>query len=218
MQTHVRAIDSNFYDFITDGFGLHAANTFQRTYARHAKPLIHRDLDPSQYNKDEVFTERNPRSGFAFRNVDIGMEEVANKVYTGVDKLPANYTDTAILAQMTIKAIERLIYANNGKGRGMKVKPRDQWWVDEDTARPFCLTTSFLSPHGPFTPPVSYFERYFDRRDEIVLPENRRDPRKNNIPHPWEVRWHPRKLSDDTVRKFIALYCMYTNFAVRCLI
>lgn len=76
----------------------------------------------------------------------------------GRDSLNTSYTDTAIIGDMSLRALKRLLLRN----RLVKT--------------PFILGVSFRAPHPPTIAPDPYFSFYHDQFESVRLPLSLQDP------------------------------------------
>lgn len=68
----------------------------------------------------------------------------------GENKLDANYTNTFFIADMALKALDRLL----------------------DGPDPFFMTVSFHNPHPPMTPATKHYEFYRQRKESLFVSHN----------------------------------------------
>jgi len=93
-------------------------------------------------------TELSKRAGF--------MEyQLGNANTAGRDSLDEHHTPTAVLGQMALQALDRLI--------------------DNANKQSFALSVHFNAPHPPMIATGLYFDKYFEARDRLLVPESIRD-------------------------------------------
>lgn len=80
----------------------------------------------------------------------------------GLESLPANYTPTAVLGQMALRALDQLA---------------DSY---ERTQVPFSLQCHFGAPHPPKVALPEFAQYYLDRVDTLRLPPSIKDDLKNS--------------------------------------
>jgi arylsulfatase A-like enzyme len=80
----------------------------------------------------------------------------------GLESLPANYTPTAVLGQMALRALDRLA---------------DSY---ESTQVPFSLQCHFGAPHPPKVALPDFAQYYLDRADTLRVPPSIGDELKNS--------------------------------------
>jgi Sulfatase len=81
---------------------------------------------------------------------------------TGRDSLNTSYTDTAIIGDMAVRALERLLLKNRIANS------------------PFILGVSFRAPHPPTIAADPFFSFYHDQFENVLLPLSLQDPMRDS--------------------------------------
>lgn len=103
-------------------------------------------------------------------------EQAGEQDTCGRDSVSASYTVTAINGQEARLALERL----------------------STSPTPWSLTANFNAPHPPMVTSSEYLERYYDRRDELLVQPSIDDPMVDSASHKFQRRGADRGYSNAT--------------------
>lgn len=167
-----KAITYNEYDYRNDSPLFNPEVQIQPVYRRTLDYLLERDgvnttirngqqiNDNSKYPYDPIRIDSRygmPTNTPLSTSAGFDKDETDDSDICGRDSLGENYTDTAVVGDMAVRALDRLI-------RNYQA-----------TKVPFILGASFRAPHPPVVATSKYFDYYHDRYSDIALPRNIKD-------------------------------------------
>ena len=174
----------NVYDFEADTWNFDPRATYESTYQKSLNYLTSRDnyvqpeVQPGQQINNYSSHPYQPirldvRYGLPTetplsREVGFQPHELLKSQIKGRDTLPANYTSSAILGQMALKALDRLI-AEQSQGQF------DTGSNHSTPQRPFMIALNFVPPHPPMVATKKYSDYYFNQRHKLFIPPSIND-------------------------------------------
>jgi Sulfatase len=205
--TRTTIISYNEFDYQNNTPVLRPEMQFQPIYRRILSYMLERDgVDTSIRSGQQI----NDDSGCPYDPIRIDVRygmptntplerssgfdnyEMDDTDVSGRDSLNTSYTDTAVIGDMSIRALDRLLLKN----RLAKA--------------PFILGVSFRAPHPPTIAPDPYFSFYHDQFDNVRLPISLQDPMRDSSYYKENQRKQLDELGEDFPYSNPSLMAEYT--------